>query len=133
MSLSLAGPNYVRVFHGATFRWLRVLRSSRVRTARFYDATSNLIYFGYCGQSAGFDAYERVGVPRPKLGTEYDQLVADMVAPTPVTSPRSRWTTTEYFSCVTFSRAEPISSPQKRELNEHDVHHDVRRCEAQQR
>jgi hypothetical protein len=44
---------------------------------------TNLIYFGYGGQNAGFDAYERVGILQAKRGAGDDQLVADMIAPTP--------------------------------------------------
>ncbi len=49
----------------------------------FYDPATNLIYFGYGGQNAGFDAYERVGILQPKPAAGYDRLVADMIAPTP--------------------------------------------------
>ena len=38
---------------------------------------------GYGGQNAGFDQYERVGIMQAKPGAEYDQFVADMIAPTP--------------------------------------------------
>jgi len=32
-----------------------------------HDSATNLIYFGYGGQNAGFDAYERVGILQPSL------------------------------------------------------------------
>lgn len=47
-----------------------------------HDPASNLIYFGYGGENAGFDAYGRVGILQPKRGAGYDKLVADMIAPT---------------------------------------------------
>jgi hypothetical protein len=49
----------------------------------FYDPATSLIYFGYGGQNAGFEAYERLGVLRPMPGAGYDQFLADMIAPTP--------------------------------------------------
>jgi hypothetical protein len=39
-----------------------------------YDPTTNLIYFGYGGQNAGFDAYRRVGILQAKRAAGYDQL-----------------------------------------------------------
>jgi hypothetical protein len=48
----------------------------------FYDPSTNPVYFGNGGQNAGFDAHERVGILQPKAGAGYDQLVADMIAPT---------------------------------------------------
>jgi hypothetical protein len=74
---------HVRVFEGKTFRPVQDFKTEPGPNRLFYDTTSNLIYFGYGGQSAGFDAYERVGILRTKRGAGYDELVADMIAPTP--------------------------------------------------
>jgi hypothetical protein len=46
------------------------------------DPATDLIYFGYGGQNAGYDAYERVGVLQAKRGAQSDQFIADMIAPT---------------------------------------------------
>jgi hypothetical protein len=74
---------HVRVFQGETFRPVRDFKIEPGPNRLFYDPTTNLIYFGYGGQNAGFDAYERVGILQPKRGAGDDQLVADMIAPTP--------------------------------------------------
>jgi hypothetical protein len=74
---------HVRVFQGETFRLVQDFKIEPDPNRLFYDPTTNLIYFGYGGQNAGFDAYGRVGVLQPKRGAGYDQLVADMIAPTP--------------------------------------------------
>jgi hypothetical protein len=74
---------HVRVFQGESFRLVQDFKIEPDPNRLFYDATANLIYFGYGGQNAGFDAYERVGILQPKPGAGYDQLVADMIAPTP--------------------------------------------------
>jgi len=74
---------HVRVFQGETFSQVQDFKIEPDPNRLFYDPTSNLIYFGYGGANAGFDAYGRVGVLRPKPGAEHDQFVADMIAPTP--------------------------------------------------
>jgi hypothetical protein len=74
---------HVRVFQGESFWLVRDFKIEPDPNRLFYDPTTNLIYFGYGGQNAGFDAYERVGILQPKPGAGYDQLVADMIAPTP--------------------------------------------------
>ncbi len=74
---------HVRVFQGETFRMVQDFKIEPDANRLFYDPTTNLIYFGYGGQNAGFDAYERVGILQAKRAAGYDQLVADMIAPTP--------------------------------------------------
>ncbi len=74
---------HLRVFQGETFWLVQDFKIEPDSNRLFYDSTTNLIYFGYGGQNAGFDAYERVGILQPKPGAGYDQLVADMIAPTP--------------------------------------------------
>jgi hypothetical protein len=74
---------HVRVFQGETFRLVQDFKIEPDPNRLFYDPATNLIYFGYGGQNAGFDAYGRVGILQPKRGAGYDQLVADMIAPTP--------------------------------------------------
>jgi len=103
---------HVRVFQGETFWPVQDFKIEPDPNRLFYDPTNNLIYFGYGGQNAGFDAYERVGILQPKRGAGYDQLVADMIAPTPRPGhlARSRWTTTVSFLFVTPARTKSISS-----------------------
>src|SRR5882762_7458444 len=74
---------HVRVFQGESFWLVQDFKIEPDPNRLFYDPTTNLIYFGYGGQNAGFDAYERVGILQPKRAAGYDQLVADMIAPTP--------------------------------------------------
>jgi hypothetical protein len=74
---------HVRVFQGESFWLVQDFEVEPDPNRLFYDPTANLIYFGYGGQNAGFDAYERVGILQPKPGAGYDHLVADMIAPTP--------------------------------------------------
>src|SRR6266404_9925330 len=74
---------HVRVFQGETFWPVQDFKIERDPNRLFYDSTTNLIYFGYGGQNAGFDAYERVGILQSKRAAGRDQLVADMIAPTP--------------------------------------------------
>jgi hypothetical protein len=74
---------HVRVFQGETFSRVQDFKIEPDPNRLFYDPASNLIYFGYGGANAGFDAYGRVGVLQAKPGAGYDQLVADMIAPTP--------------------------------------------------
>src|SRR6202165_10678 len=74
---------HVRVFQGETFRLVQDFKVEPDPNRLLYDPATNLIYFGYGGQNAGFDAYGRVGVLQSKRGAGYDQLVADMIAPTP--------------------------------------------------
>lgn len=74
---------HVRVFQGESFRTVQDFKVEPDPNRLFYDPSTNLIYFGYGGQNAGFDAYERAGILQPKGGAGYDQLVADMIAPTP--------------------------------------------------
>jgi hypothetical protein len=74
---------HVRVFQGESFWPVRDFKIEPDPNRLFFDPTTKLIYFGYGGQNAGFDTYERVGILQPKPGAGYDQLVADMIAPTP--------------------------------------------------
>lgn len=74
---------HLRVFQGETFRLVHDFKIEPDANRLFYDPTTHLIYFGYGGQNAGFDQYERVGILQAKPGAGYDQLVADMIAPTP--------------------------------------------------
>ena len=74
---------HLRIFQGETFRLVQDFKIEPDSNRLFYDPATNLIYFGYGGQDAGFDAYERVGILQPKRGAGYDQMVADMIAPTP--------------------------------------------------
>ncbi|MEA2539913.1 MAG: hypothetical protein QOH35_1279 [Acidobacteriaceae bacterium] len=74
---------HLRVFQGESFWLVRDFKIEPDSNRLFYDRTTNLIYFGYGGQNAGFDAYERLGILQPKPGAGYDQLVGDMIAPTP--------------------------------------------------
>src|SRR5258707_1393044 len=74
---------HVRVFQGESFWLVRDFKIEPDPNRLFFDPTTKLIYFGYGGQNAGFDAYERVGILQPMPGAGYDQLVADMIAPTP--------------------------------------------------
>jgi hypothetical protein len=74
---------HLRVFQGETFRLVHDFKIEPDANRLFYDPATNLIYFGYGGQNAGFDSYERVGILQAKRGAGYDQLIADMIAPTP--------------------------------------------------
>jgi hypothetical protein len=74
---------HVRVFQGESFWLVQDFKIEPDPNRLFYDPNTNLIYFGYGGQNAGFDANERVGILQPKPGPGYDQLVADMIAPSP--------------------------------------------------
>ena len=74
---------HLRVFQGETLWLVQDFKIEPDANRLFYDPATNLIYFGYGGQNAGFNAYERVGIPQAKPGAGYDQLVADMIAPTP--------------------------------------------------
>jgi hypothetical protein len=74
---------HVRVFQGESFWLIQDFKIEPDPNRLLYDPTTGLIYFGYGGQNAGFDAYERVGILRPKPGAGVDQLVGDMIAPTP--------------------------------------------------
>jgi hypothetical protein len=72
----------LRIFQGETFRLIQALKLEPDPNRLLYDPTTDLIYFGYGGQNAGFDAYERVGILQAKRGAQSDQFVADMIAPT---------------------------------------------------
>jgi hypothetical protein len=73
---------HVKIFKGETLSLVQDLKIELGANRLFYDPATNLIYFGYGGQSAGFETYARVGILRPESGAEYDQFVADMIAPT---------------------------------------------------
>ena len=73
---------HVRVFQGESFWLVHDFKIEPDANRLFYDPAANLIYFGYGGENGGFDAYGRLGVLQPKPGAGYDQLVADMIAPT---------------------------------------------------
>jgi hypothetical protein len=72
----------LRIFQGETFRLVQALKLEPDPNRLLYDPMTDLIYFGYGGQNAGFDAYERVGIMQAKRGAQSDQFVADMIAPT---------------------------------------------------
>jgi hypothetical protein len=72
----------LRIYQGETFRLVQALKLEPDPNRLLYDPTTDLIYFGYGGQNAGFDAYERVGIMQAKSGAQSDQFVADMIAPT---------------------------------------------------
>jgi hypothetical protein len=74
---------HVRIFQGETFRLVQDFKIEPDPNRLSYDPATHLVYFGYGGQNAGYDAYERVGILQAKPGAGYDQLVADMIAPTP--------------------------------------------------
>jgi hypothetical protein len=57
---------HVRVFQGETFRLVQDFKVEPDPNRLFHDPSTNLIYFGYGGQNAGFDSYERVGILQPK-------------------------------------------------------------------
>jgi len=63
---------HVRVFQGETFWPVQDFKIERDPNA--FSMTTTLIYFGYGGQNAGFDAYERMGILQPKRGAGHDQL-----------------------------------------------------------
>src|ERR1700732_1659201 len=68
----------LRIFQGETFRLIQALKLEPDSNRLFYDAATDIIYFGYGGQNAGFDTYERVGIMQAKRGAQSDQFVADM-------------------------------------------------------
>src|SRR3984957_10308578 len=72
----------LRIFQGETFRLIQAIKLEPDPNRLLYDPATDLIYFGYGGQNAGFDAYERIGVLRALRGAQSDQFVADMIAPT---------------------------------------------------
>jgi hypothetical protein len=72
----------LRIFQGETFRLIQALKIEPDPNRLLYDPATDLIYFGYGGQNAGFDAYGRVGIMQAKRGAPSDQFVADMIAPT---------------------------------------------------
>jgi hypothetical protein len=74
---------HVRIFQGETLRLVQDFKIEPDPNRLLFDPATNLIYFGYGGQNAGFDAYGRVGILQARRGTGYDQLLADMIAPTP--------------------------------------------------
>jgi hypothetical protein len=74
---------HVRVFQGESFWLVRDFKIEPDPNRLLFDPATKLIYFGYGGQNAGFDAYERVGILQTEPGAGYDHLVADMIAPTP--------------------------------------------------
>jgi hypothetical protein len=72
----------LRIFQGETFRLVQALKLEPDPNRLLYDPATDLIYFGYGGQNAGFDAYARVGVLQAAKGARSDQFIADMIAPT---------------------------------------------------
>ena len=73
---------HVRVYQGESLRLVEEFKVEPDPNRLFYDPATDLIYFGYGGQNAGFDTYGRVGILQARRGAGYDQLVADMIAPT---------------------------------------------------
>jgi hypothetical protein len=74
---------HVRVFQGDTFRPVQDFKVEAGPNRLFYDASTNLIYFGYGGQMAGNNASEQVGILQPKRGAGNDQIVGAIIVPTP--------------------------------------------------
>src|SRR5262249_52039527 len=74
---------HVWIFQGEIFNLVQDFKVEPGPNRLLFDSATNLIYFGYGGQNAGFDQYERVGIMQAKPATGDDQLVADMIAPTP--------------------------------------------------
>jgi hypothetical protein len=72
----------LRIFQGETFRLVQAIKLEPDPNRLLYDPATELIYFGYGGQNAGFEAYERVGIMQAKRGAQSDQFIADMIAPT---------------------------------------------------
>src|SRR3984957_11328164 len=72
----------LRIYQGETFRLVQALKLEPDPNRLLYDPATDLIYFGYGGQNAGFDAYGRVGIVQAKRGAPSDQFLADMIAPT---------------------------------------------------
>src|SRR6202035_2147044 len=56
------------IFQGVSFRLIQALKLEPDPNRLLYDPATDLIYFGYGGQNAGFDAYERVGIMQAKRG-----------------------------------------------------------------
>jgi hypothetical protein len=73
---------HVRVFQGDTFLLVQDFKVEAGPNRLFYDPASNLIYFGYGGQMAGNNAFERVGILQPKRGAGNDQLPGAIIVPT---------------------------------------------------
>jgi hypothetical protein len=73
----------LRIYQAETFRLVQAIKLEPDPNRVLFDPATQLIYFGYGGQNAGFDAYERVGVLQATPGAQSDRLVADMIAPTP--------------------------------------------------
>jgi hypothetical protein len=71
---------HVRIFQGETLWLAQDFKIEPDPNRLLYDPATNLIYFGYGGQNAGFDAYGRVGILQARRGSGYDQLLADMIA-----------------------------------------------------
>jgi hypothetical protein len=78
-----SNDGHVRVYQGETLGLVHDFKIAPDPNRLFYDPATDLIYFGHGGQNAGFDAYGLVGILQAKRGAGYDQLVADMIAPTP--------------------------------------------------
>jgi hypothetical protein len=72
----------LRIFQGETFRLVQALKLEPDPNRLLYDPATHLIYFGYGGQNAGFDTYERLGIVQAKPGAQSEQFLADMIAPT---------------------------------------------------
>jgi hypothetical protein len=73
----------LRIFQGETFRLVQTLKLEPDPNRLQFDPATRLIYFGYGGQNAGFDTYERVGVMQATPAVQSDHFIADMIAPTP--------------------------------------------------
>lgn len=72
----------LRIFQGETFRLVQALKLEPDPNRLLYDPVTHLIYFGYGGQNAGFNTYERLGIVQAKPGAQSEQFLADMIAPT---------------------------------------------------
>src|ERR1700730_10925330 len=72
----------LRIFQGETFRLVQALKLEPDPNRLLYDPATDLIYFCYGGQNAGFDTYERLGIVQAKPGAQSEQFVADLIAPT---------------------------------------------------
>jgi hypothetical protein len=72
----------LRIYQGETFRLVQALKLEPDPNRLLYDPATDLIYYGYGGQNAGFDTYERIGIMHATRGAQSDQFLADMIAPT---------------------------------------------------
>jgi hypothetical protein len=73
----------LRIFQGESLRLVQALKLEPDPNRLLSDPATQLLYFGYGGQNAGFDAYERLGVLQTTPAVQSDRFIADMIALTP--------------------------------------------------